>query len=160
MASGRLHTRASDVGRLCSVNAMVAAWSLGAQTPSYMLMVVVFVTAFVLRDSIPAWRWPSRLAAISYPLYVVHGLSGYAIMVVVTRWGGRPFFAVAAAVVYSLVTATALHLLVEEPTRRLAGRIGRGVRDGREKPARNERTKTEKEANRAVPAVPVTGPLP
>jgi peptidoglycan/LPS O-acetylase OafA/YrhL len=125
-------------GAFILVPAMLAAFavlmqwwphgSLGAQTPSYMLMVVVFVTAFVLRDRIPAWRWPTRLTAISYPLYVVHGLSGYAIMVVITRWGGGPFFAVAAAVVYSLVIATALHLLVEEPTRRLAGRIGRGVR--------------------------------
>jgi peptidoglycan/LPS O-acetylase OafA/YrhL len=105
----------------------VAAWQSRAQTPSYLLMVIVFVSAFVLRHRIPAWRWPTRLAAISYPLYVVHGLSGYAIMVVVTRFGWPPFFAFAAAITYSLATATALHLLVEEPTRRLAGRIGRRI---------------------------------
>ncbi|MBP0495296.1 acyltransferase family protein [Pararoseomonas indoligenes] len=98
---------------------------LDSQTPSYLAMAALFVAAHALRHRIPAWRWPTRLAAISYPLYVVHAVSGYAIMVVLTRWGWPPAATMAAALAYALLAATALHRLVEEPTRRLSARLGR-----------------------------------
>jgi peptidoglycan/LPS O-acetylase OafA/YrhL len=102
--------------------------SMGGEIPSYLAMAALFIAAFMLRHRIPAWRWPTRLAAISYPLYVVHGVSGYAIMILLARQGWPPLGLFAAAIAYSLLAAIALHHLVEEPTRRLSSRLGRHPR--------------------------------
>jgi peptidoglycan/LPS O-acetylase OafA/YrhL len=163
MSIGTVLHLAEDDGRwrraaFLLVPAMLAAFaalmhwwphgSLGKQTPSYLLMAAIFIAAFLLRDRIPAWRWPTRLAAISYPLYVVHGLSGYAIMVVAMGWGWPPSAIFALALAYSLAAATALHILVEEPTRKASGRIGR---DGQRLPPREAGPVTDSAARPLEP---------
>ncbi|MBB5694340.1 acyltransferase family protein [Muricoccus pecuniae] len=99
--------------------------SMAAQVPSYLIMAALFTAAFLLRARIPAWTWPTRLASISYSLYVVHGVSGYAIMIVLSRYGLSPLALFTAAVAWSFGAALLLHRFVEEPTRRLSSRLGR-----------------------------------
>ncbi|WP_426954504.1 acyltransferase family protein [Muricoccus radiodurans] len=109
--------------------AMMRWWphgSLFAQAWAYLVVAALFVAAFALRARIPAWRLPTWLASISYPLYVVHGVSGYALMSVAWSLGWPPLACFALAIAYSLGAAVLLHLLVEEPTRRLSARLGRG----------------------------------
>ena len=113
---------------LAAFAALMRWWPHGtlfAQVPSYLMMAALFVAAFLLRRRIPAWRVPTWLASVSYPLYVVHGVSGYALMSVAWAAGWPPLACFALAVAYSIGAATLLHHFVEEPTRRLSSRIGR-----------------------------------
>jgi peptidoglycan/LPS O-acetylase OafA/YrhL len=122
------------VPAMLAVFAALMRWSphkdLAGQIPSYLMMAAVFILAFLARDRIRAWRWPTWLASISYPLYVVHGVSGYALMSLALSAGWPALACFVLAVGYSLIAAVALHHLVEEPTRRLSGRLGRDVARG------------------------------
>ncbi|MFC7737545.1 acyltransferase family protein [Roseomonas sp. GCM10028921] len=105
---------------------MGSPWTgIAAQIPAYLAMAALFTGAHALRDRIPALRWPTRLARISYSLYVVHGVSGFAVMGVLANRGWPPLAVFAAGMAYSLLVALLLHRLVEEPTRRLSARLGR-----------------------------------
>lgn len=99
---------------------------------SYAAALVAFSLAFALRGS-PLFR-PRRLsdffADISYPLYVVHGVLGFAAIRIALDLGWPAWLALAAATCFALGVATALHFAVEMPThkwgRRAALRISRG----------------------------------
>lgn len=108
--------------------ALVRLWPPGglvAEVPSYLLATVLFVVAYLARHRARPGPILSRLAAISYPLYVVHGVSGFAITGAAIRAGVPSPAALALALLWSFGAATALHLLVERPTRRWASRLGR-----------------------------------
>lgn len=81
----------------------------------YLLAVAVFHTCYVLRQKITANLLLSHLSDISYPLYVVHALFGYAIMYVFVDLGFGFGAAVAAASVAAYAAALLIHLLVEKP---------------------------------------------
>jgi peptidoglycan/LPS O-acetylase OafA/YrhL len=115
----------------------LAAWRLSAMAadfagvvPNYLYALALFAALFALRNRARAAAPLDALAAISYPLYVTHGLVGYSALRWLTEARGLPFLP-ALALAFALVTviATLLHVAVERPTialgRRLAARGGR-----------------------------------
>ncbi len=96
---------------------------------SYHVGCLLAVALFVL-----GWwtggRWrrshvTDALADVSYPLYVVHPVLGYALLSVLTSRGLNPAFAVLAATAVALGAAFALHRVVEVPTHRWGRRLAR-----------------------------------
>ncbi|MEQ1648136.1 MAG: acyltransferase [Hyphomicrobiaceae bacterium] len=68
-----------------------------------------------------------HLADISYPLYVVHGLLGYAVMYWVVVQTPSPYLAIAGASFAMYLVALALHLMIEQPFIRWSRRLTAGV---------------------------------
>lgn len=95
---------------------------LMAMTTSYAAAAAVFVVAY-LRGSAPGPTalW-SRLADISYPLYVVHAVPGYVVLHATTRAGAPLPLALACAVAWALASATVVHRVIEVPSR-VRGRV-------------------------------------
>ncbi|QKH37578.1 acyltransferase [Achromobacter pestifer] len=81
----------------------------------YMLAIVVFHICYRLRDSFTKNRLLGHFADISYPLYVVHALFGYAIMYVLVEKGAEPAAAIAGASLASYLAALGIHLAIERP---------------------------------------------
>ncbi len=109
---------------------------LGPEIPSHLLAVAIFVAGHVLRDRISVPRPFAALSAISYPLYVVHGVSGFAIIGAALRAGLPSPLALTLALAWSFAAAILLHAAIERPTRRAASRWGRRGRagEGRRRP--------------------------
>lgn len=81
----------------------------------YIMAMAVFATCYFFRERArPNWLL-SHLANISYPLYVVHALTGYAIMYLAILNGSNAYFAIilAASICYGI--SVALHYAVEKP---------------------------------------------
>ncbi len=78
-----------------------------------------------------AFDRPSRLLAgladISYPLYVVHGVAGYAVIRVLLDRGVPAVAAVLLALMAALAVARMLHVTVERSTQRLGRRMARMI---------------------------------
>jgi peptidoglycan/LPS O-acetylase OafA/YrhL len=86
---------------------------------SYGWSLALFFGAYVLRAKFPdiaPLRW---LAAISYPLYVVHGIMGYVAMRIMIDFGIIPGATVLIAFGWAVSVSAALHVLVELPTQRI-----------------------------------------
>jgi hypothetical protein len=157
MASGCLHTRASDVGRLCRVNAMVAAWqSRSADT-------VLHADGRRLRNRLRAARSDPRLALADSPYcHLLSSLRGPR-PVWLCHHGGdhamgrRPFFRRrrGCRLFTGHCDRTAF---IGRGTDAAFGWANRARRPG--KTRRDEVTTREEEANSAVPVAPATGPLP
>lgn len=110
----------------------VVAMASGASTRgvsllwNYALAAIIFLTAAVFARN---WRSNPVLeffADISYPLYVSHGLFGYALMRVALDSGLPSGVAVLLAIVGAIVLAWAMHIAVEEPTHRLGKKLAKG----------------------------------
>lgn len=96
--------------------------------PNYLFALVVFVTCMKLRGL--AWDVAplSFLAAISYPLYITHNLIGCAIIdMLIVNFGFSANASLVAGLVAVIPIAYALHIALEEPTRKLGKRI---IREG------------------------------
>lgn len=75
------------------------------------------------------------LADISYPFYVVHSLTGYAVMtVLILSFSVNGTVAIIAALLISTFFAWAIHLLVELPTQRLGKKIASSLPQAKERP--------------------------
>jgi len=115
------------VAGLTVTHAVLMVTSSLAPTPlSYR---VTFIGTILLFAGISAcgegWRprtVTSLLADISYPLYVVHPVLGYAMMSVLIAHGAGAVTAAVNATVAAVLTAYLLHRLIEAPTHRL-GRL-------------------------------------
>lgn len=96
-------------------------------TANYGYALLIFGLAYGLRDRFRAF-WPlDVLAAISFPLYVLHSLLGYSLLkLFMLKFQLGYYPALAASLALVLLAATALHRLVERPSiqagRRLAPR--------------------------------------
>ncbi|MGE7369843.1 acyltransferase family protein [Neorhizobium sp. NPDC001467] len=101
----------------------------------YLLAMLVFATGYVCRSHIRAGPVLSHLADISYPLYVVHALMGYAIMYVLIGTGYGPHAAILIAMMTSYCVAVVLHYAVEKPFIRL-GRAATSPSKARSAPSR------------------------
>lgn len=93
---------------------------------------LTFLAAIALFGSLAAAgeRWRPRrplaaLADVSYPLYVVHPVLGYASISVLVRHGVPALPAVLATTVVVLVAAWSLHEAVEVPTHRIGRALAR-----------------------------------
>ncbi len=95
---------------------------------AYLYALLLFTLAYALRDRIallPLWfALPfDGLAAISYPLYIVHAIHGYVLINLLCEWNIPLLAIVSIATAWSLCVATALHWLVERPTHAWARRV-------------------------------------
>jgi len=91
----------------------------GAFTPtamSYGVAVIVFVGAMAARDRITSHGILAALADISYPLYVLHAVPGYALMRLALSHGFAPWACVAMAWAWAIAAAAVVHVWVERPT--------------------------------------------
>ncbi|MBP0491701.1 acyltransferase family protein [Pararoseomonas indoligenes] len=110
-----------------------AQWAVGgmrdALVPgllSYAAALGLFAALFAARHRIRRVPGPlDALARISYPLYVVHGVAGFAVMRLLLEAGWGPGAAILAATALAFLAAWLLHRLVERPTQRAAHRLGR-----------------------------------
>lgn len=92
---------------------------------NYLWALLVFAGAYALRRRWTRGIAPLRfLAAVSYPLYVVHPLVGYAAMHALARAGVPAPAATLIAIVLALGLAYGLHRAVEKPTQAMAHRVG------------------------------------
>ncbi len=93
---------------------------------TYAATVLVFAACYAARAGFRPNRVLDGLAAISYPLYLVHAVTGFVVITFLdTAWHLAFAQAVVAAAVCSGGVATALHFGVERPTIRLGHRVQR-----------------------------------
>ena len=106
-----------------------ACWAIGpdaalwpSKPANYAYALVLFAACYAMRRRFPRSEALDRLAAISYPLYLIHSVMGFAVMSFLIMALGLPYWA-AAPLTLALVVlaATALHWAVERPSIR-AGR--------------------------------------
>ena len=99
----------------------VIAGSAFSGIASYCAALGVFICAYAWRERLSR-PWPvfRFLAAISYPLYVVHAVAGYAIMRIAIDRGASATLATGLATLYAFAAAVVLHRLVERPTQALS----------------------------------------
>jgi peptidoglycan/LPS O-acetylase OafA/YrhL len=86
---------------------------------NYTLALGVFAACYLLRDRIPRLRVLDAAAAVSYPLYVVHGPGAYVLLTVLCEHGVGALGALTITVPAVLAAAWLLHWLVELPSQRL-----------------------------------------
>lgn len=89
----------------------IVQWVIG-----YLLAIGVFYSCFLMRDKIKENALLSHFSDISYPLYVVHALFGYAIMYILVDSGLGPYFAIPIATFCAYAAALLIHLYVEKPS--------------------------------------------
>jgi len=115
---------------LTAVHAVLLATNpIVAAGMAYRMTFVVTIAAFCL-VSLWGGRWRAHsvtdyFADISYPLYVVHAVLGYAMLHSLTAAGVRSPVAVGATSAVAVTTAWLLHRYVELPTHRLGTRWAR-----------------------------------
>ncbi|WP_254225172.1 acyltransferase family protein [Burkholderia multivorans] len=123
----RFHDRISRATLIGSVFAMftimLATWPktpIADQFPSvplnYFYALVVFSVCFAFRNRFRPLKFIDFFADISYPLYLVHAVSGYAIIRLLMAAGFRYYQAAVVALACSVAVAYILHRVVEVPT--------------------------------------------
>ena len=93
---------------------------------NYAYALALFAIAYAARRFVLANRVLDGLAAISYPLYLVHALLGYLVMKSLILLAGFGYFAALAVAVLTVCSVAAfLHVVIEKPSigwgRRLGG---------------------------------------
>jgi peptidoglycan/LPS O-acetylase OafA/YrhL len=94
---------------------------------NYLLALLCFTILYLGREHIGSSRVFSWLGDISYPLYAVHPIAGYALLYYLSAQGVRPIVATALTLLAMLALALALHHLVELPSNRIGKRIARSL---------------------------------
>jgi peptidoglycan/LPS O-acetylase OafA/YrhL len=89
--------------------------------------IAAFTAIWLFGDGLKRHPVADFFADISYPLYVVHPVLGYALLSVMAGHGFRAPLAVLAAAAAAIATAWMLHKLVEAPTHRLGQRWARSI---------------------------------
>ncbi|WP_456634287.1 acyltransferase family protein [Bradyrhizobium sp. USDA 10063] len=103
-------------------------FKLREHIPSYCLAVFLFALAMKhskLIARVPTLPFWSR---ISYPLYVVHGVAGYALMTVMLAYGIRAWLCIIVAFSAATLCSLALHYLIEAPTHKLGKTFAARIR--------------------------------
>ena len=94
-------------------------------TSSYLLALIVFTVFYFARDSFKANLILDALADISYPLYAVHAISGYAFMYILIAKGAPPWLAGTSGFILALGLAYMLHQVIELPTMRIGKQLAK-----------------------------------
>jgi len=109
----------------------VLAFQLPGVAANYFCALALFAALYGLRRVVPRMPILDALADVSYPLYIVHALTGYSVMrLLMLRWHAPYPLALLAGVAAILAVATALHLAIERPTIRM----GRQLQPSRARP--------------------------
>jgi len=90
---------------------------------SFIAGLVAFLILYWVGDRLPKNRPLQVLGDISYPVYLVGTVIGWAVLVAMTNSLGSYFWALPVTTVIVLVLAYALHKVVEDPAMNLARRI-------------------------------------
>jgi peptidoglycan/LPS O-acetylase OafA/YrhL len=93
-----------------------AAGAFEPTAVSYGVAVGVFVATMAARDRIASHGILATLADVSYPLYVLHAVPGYAIMRLALSHGFAPWACVSMAWAWALTAAAVVHVWIERPT--------------------------------------------
>jgi peptidoglycan/LPS O-acetylase OafA/YrhL len=91
---------------------------------SYGLAAAVFIASYLARSIFPNLMPLRGLSAVSYPLYVVHGVLGYVAMRIMIDLVVLSEAAFVLAFWLAIAISSGLHVLIERPTQRM-GRIAR-----------------------------------
>lgn len=114
----------------------IVSWRLGVSSYqgwsgpiSYLIAYAIFAAIYSARSLFPKLPRSVRfalagLAAVSYPLYVVHAVLGYSILAHAGAWGASPALALLLAVAAVLIFATILHFLLEAPSQAAGRSLG------------------------------------
>jgi peptidoglycan/LPS O-acetylase OafA/YrhL len=86
---------------------------------SYAAALALFAACYAWRSRISAWGPLAWLADVSYPLYLVHAMPGYAIMRLLLEAGVSPWIAIVTAFGCALGTAAILNRWIEGPSQQL-----------------------------------------
>jgi peptidoglycan/LPS O-acetylase OafA/YrhL len=116
---------AGGIAALFAISAQFGPLHLSATTWFFSVPygVIAFGLCFALRDRLPYSRAIDRLAGISYPLYLVHGVIGYILLNHLTALTGSYYLSLAVALVVVVWFAWLLHARVEGPSAALAKRL-------------------------------------
>ena len=91
---------------------------------SLLAALAVFSICYAFRDRFRPSASLDRLAAISYPLYLIHSVVGFTIVTFICNAGHVPYpGSVLAAMTACVVLAGALHVAIEKPTMGVGHRI-------------------------------------
>lgn len=135
---GRLRPGELAVLHLTLLTAFVLSWRFGVMydgwsTPfSYLVAYAAFAAAFTLRVLIGhlprlVGNSMSRLAQISYPLYVVHAILGYSVIAWSLEAGLGAGPAVGLAIAVTAALASVLHVTVERPSQIVGKTLARDL---------------------------------
>lgn len=120
---GRITTTELLISSTALISAVVYFWNLtpwpDARYPiaaNYAAALIVFSACYFLRHKFRESKTIDFFASISYPLYLVHAIPGYAIITILLRNGCGKWMAVISAAAISIAVAYAIHKLVEIPT--------------------------------------------
>ncbi len=134
---GALSAPALGAGVLALLALFFASYALGPNaaafpsphTASFAIAAAVFAACYWLRHRFRPHRALDALAAISYPLYLVHAAFGFATISFLMLGCGLPYgLSAILTALLSIALAAALHRLIERPTIRLGHRLRRRVR--------------------------------
>ena len=92
---------------------------------NYAIAVCLFGWAMSYPNLLRSNRLLDAIAAISYPLYVVHGVAGYVLMRSFLSMGMAPWLNILLTACAATAVAYLLHVIVEVPTQKLGKRLGR-----------------------------------
>ncbi len=97
---------------------------------SFAAAVAVFAIAMRFPNVVGSIPWIGFWADISYPLYVVHGLTGYVLIEVLIASGMGAWPAILIAFATVTILAAALHATIETPSREMGRRVAAATRGG------------------------------
>lgn len=101
---------------------LIGAWSFGMTeyVIIYGYAVLGFTMAYATRNSWRNVRWLDSAAQLSYPLYIIHAVCGYAVIAILVTHGVNPGIAFGVAWGAVIGLAWGLHHWVEVPTHAIA----------------------------------------
>ncbi|MFM0595943.1 acyltransferase family protein [Paraburkholderia dilworthii] len=130
---GFFNLRTLAVVSLAVLAAFCAAMMISAEPIrsiySYIAAFTLFALAASISRSWPRFRLLSFFADISYPLYVVHGVMGYALIAFMINRGFSPWTAISCATVLAIALAWLLHVLVEVRAHRIGKQLSKRLTD-------------------------------
>lgn len=95
---------------------------------NYLCAFGVFSTLYIVRNYVPRSAVLDKLAALSFPLYLIHCIFGYSLLRVMMVSGGYSYTAAISVTLPVVLTiAWGLHRLVEIPTLALGRRLRRHI---------------------------------
>jgi peptidoglycan/LPS O-acetylase OafA/YrhL len=121
----------------------LAAWRAGpfrdqfpVLTVNYLYGLAIFWLGYLLRRRLRPLRWLDFLAAVSFPLYLVHSIVGYSLMTFMIRVIGLTYgLALPIAFALTMLLAWMLHRAVERPSLAAGKRLARNLLRARNKVA-------------------------
>ena len=114
----------------------LAAWRVGpfrdqfpVLTVNYLYGLAIFWLGYVVRRRLRQVRWLDFLAAVSFPLYLVHSIVGYSLMTFMIRVVGLSYgLALPIAFCLTMLLAWMLHRAVERPSLAAGKQLARLLR--------------------------------